>query len=305
MTPAEQGTRTTPPPPISTLLVEDLSLFEVVLSWARGEVPSTGNFDIRAAAAAMHIGREMVRNERKRVIPNASIAAGYHTVTGVQHDDPANMVPFEEQVRALEEALRAGMAAAEGTAVGAEAAPWTAAATSARLRAHATGLVSASLFSRNASDFVVNKGFGVHLVRSLREGPVAAHLRAEAARGQRQQRQQQQENRQGAGISASAAGVATSTASANQESGADSRVGQSAGPAQGGDDRGDTSADTGSSAGIGAGGAAVAFVGGRGSTAQGYGRWSSVTAVEAEHVAACLSGVGGYQEVSFCHVHWG
>lgn len=62
MAPSEHGSRSTPPPPVPTLLVEDLDLLGVVLSWATGEVPPAGEVeDVMSASAAILVGKSLIK----------------------------------------------------------------------------------------------------------------------------------------------------------------------------------------------------------------------------------------------------
>lgn len=315
MAPGEHGSRSTPPPPITTLLTDDLELFEVVLSWARGDIPPVGAFDATAAEAATKKGRQVVRAQMARADPagkvprvasagpaskatktlrddvNISGAAAAATSVAVAERQPSPPLPPQSGLQSGEQpaAAVAGGAATDNSALGTvrpaateavvdaaapagapgggqgaaksaadRAAAEARAAAATELRAHATGLVSATLLSRQAVDFIVSKGFAADMVRRLREGPVANHLRAEALR---------------------AANTGTSAgAPANSQPRPERVAGE----------RGST---TGHEVGAGGGGEVP------GVTVRGYGRWSSMAGMEAEHVAACLCGVGGYQEV--------
>lgn len=307
MAPGEHGSRSPPPPPITTLLTDDLELFEVVLSWARGDVPPVGAFDATAAEAAVKKGRQVVRAQMTRAdparkVPRVASAGPASKANKTLRDDvntsgaaaaaaePSPPLPPQSALHSVEQpavAVAVG-AAADNSALGTvrpaateavvdAAAPVTApgggqgaaksaadraaeakAAAATELRAHATGLVSATLLSRQAVDFIVSKGFAADMVRRLREGPVANHLRAEALR---------------AGNMGTSAG-----ARANSQPRPEPVAGE-------------RSSITGHE--VGAGGVGEA----PGVTVRGYGRWSSMAGMEAEHVAACLCGVGGYQEV--------
>ncbi|CAM9799800.1 unnamed protein product, partial [Hapterophycus canaliculatus] len=174
-------------------------------------------------------------------------------------------------------------------------APGVEAMAGAELRAHATGLVAAGLLSRQASDLIVNKGFAAHLVQRLREGPVAEHLRAEAAGEQERLSPPGEvaEGNGGGGRGASAAGAAGSGGHAAAAVAASGSAAESSAAAYGS-----------SGAGAGAGVApwstvmsARAHPSAPGNRSPMYGRWTSVAAVEAEHVASCISAIGGYQEI--------
>lgn len=142
------------------------------------------------------------------------------------------------------------------------------------LRTHATGLMSAALaFTRQATDMAVNKGFGNDLLRRLREGPVADHLREEAAAVRNSKR--------GGHVVGDTAAV-------------DSDSPPLGGTAPGVKGDGDSGAATVAEGGATRAAEVGATTGEGGKNAE---QWSSLAAVEAEHVVACLSAIGGYQEV--------
>ncbi|CAM9968273.1 unnamed protein product, partial [Sphacelaria rigidula] len=160
----------------------------------------------------------------------------------------------------------------EGTAVTTPAATPVAAEDS--LRTHATGLMSAALaFTRQATDMAVNKGFGNDLLRRLREGPVADHLREEATAVR---------------VSKQGGHVVGDTDAADTGS---LPLGSTA---PGGKSDGDSGAATVAANGTIRAAEVGAVVGGGG---RNFEQWSSLAAVEAEHVVACLSAIGGYQEI--------
>lgn len=127
----------------------------------------------------------------------------------------------------------------------------------AALRAYATGLVAAALVSRQGVEFVVSKGFAGDLVRRLRGGPVADYLRAEAASVARTGDVEHLSEDVAAVLPAWVGGWYLGDAYVTNKKNM------------------------------------VGYVGGE----IGCGRWPSIGAVEAEHVVACLSTIGGYQEV--------
>ncbi|CAM9387787.1 unnamed protein product, partial [Ectocarpus sp. 13 AM-2016] len=317
MATVDQGSRTAPPPPIPSLLSEELEIYEQVLSWARGGAPPAsgggGSFDVDAAQAAMEKGRELVRSNMRAAHPEEGSKSG-----GGEKGKGKAKVP---KTVAAEQASRgpAGggsasygggteVSEAEGAGTGSGVEPGTtalvdspqakvaAAATmpptaaevladrasaEAELRAHATGLLAAGLLSRELSDLIVNKGFAAHLVQRLREGPVADHLRAEAAK------EHHRKASSGDGLARDGGN------SAGGNSGDPSvAVGAAAGSAAAavGDDGAAAAAAAATTV-----GAAVASAPQQ--PAPTYGRWANVAAVEAEHVAACMSGIGGYQEI--------
>eukprot|EP00752_Nemacystus_decipiens_P017886 g16035.t1 len=330
--PADQGSRSAPPPPVSTLLNEDLELYEVVLSWARGESPPAAGggagaaaghsgFDAAAAQAAMEKGRETVRVQTAAANPaevqggggvGNSAAPGGGKGKEKAKPSGAGKSPTAGTAAAADIVAEGGSGSGSGGgggspkgAGGATAAggasgdsratghgvgesvtggdacspeePTVAeaiadhATAAAELRAHATGLVGAGLISRQLSDVIVNTGFAAHLVHRLREGPVADHLRAEAARER--------------GKSTLAGGRGRSLAVA----GAPRAAGVAPSTSGGADPLSPSSAVGG---GVGDGGATAGAAPGR-----PYGRWASVAALEAVHVASCISGIGGYQEI--------
>ncbi|CAN0334597.1 unnamed protein product, partial [Ectocarpus sp. 12 AP-2014] len=316
MATVDQGSRTAPPPPIPSLLSEELEIYEQVLSWARGGAPPAsgggGSFDAAAAQAAMEKGRELVRSNMRAANPEEGSKSG-----GGDKGKGKAKVP---KTVAAEQASRgpAGggsassvggteVSEAEGAGAGSDVAPGTtapaespqaavaAAATTpptaaevladrasaeAELRAHATGLLAAGLLSRELSDLIVNKGFAAHLVQRLREGPVADHLRADAAKEHHRKASSGDVLARDRGGSAAGNSGDPSVA-----------VGAAAGSAAaaGG---GDGAAAAAAAAAVG-----VAVASAEQQPAPTYGRWANVAAVEAEHVAACISGIGGYQEI--------
>lgn len=308
MAPADHGSRTAPPPPISNFLADDLDLFESVLSWARGVVPQTGAYDVAAAEAAMEAGRASVSIQKSYAVA-ASTAYWAKDEPGVQDcgcitlptmaPGLASMMADYNARIAAEDSARAGGPAGSAAGSGAGAAAATAQATRAiqaaaaaeNLRVHATGLVSAVMFLRHATDFVVSKGFVADLVSRLREGPVAEYLRAEAAKGRPPL------PRQATPLSAATSPAGTTPTAAISAAAGAGAAGAPP-PAVGG-----KAPEAG--AGALAGQGTVGVVGGgegkgggdRYESEWGFGRWSCLAAVEAEHVTACISGVGGYQEV--------
>ena len=425
MAPADQGSRTTPPPPISNLLSDDLDLFGLVLSWARGTVPPAGNVDSTAAISAMRKGSEAVLEQRMRVdsdfnrtqqlglgmglrsrsrlnpVANAGAEAGAGAgtgastgagtgagtdagtgaITGTSNPPAATATATstgsmgdavavvagaggdnfaaraaalantpagwgratETSVAAVAASMEARARGSEEIAAAEEAVPAAEAAQAEEdvaafalevveaeretLRAHAMGLVSAAMLSRQASDFIVNMGFAAYLVGRLREGPVAEHLRSEAAQGLLMEGDAANARSMGgvAGVGAvgagsigsgggSGGGGAGSTAAVAAETAAvadgiatvTSSVaaeGEAGLRRVGIDEQAAGAAAITATAGAGEAGAADGGMSGGGGDApgtknNGYGRWSSIAAVEAEHVAACMSGIGGYQEAS-------
>ncbi|CAM9607807.1 unnamed protein product, partial [Scytosiphon promiscuus] len=346
MATADQGSRTAPPPPISTLLSDDLELYGVVLSWARGERPPSiggGNgFDGAAARTAMKKGLEVVRTLKAAAhpgvheegsanngeeeqtdvnsastAPGAGVGAGAGGSSGMSEEgEPAVVagagsgdgsgggeVGSDEVGGAPASASAAGAPAIgrssppppppAASTTSAAKAPAVEELAGAELRAHATGLVAAGLLSRQASDLIVNKGFAAHLVQRLREGAVAQHLGDEAASEQDRLSPlgetgvPGEDNGGSVGGGSSGAGAG----SAGRAAGVVARgaVSESSAAAFSGPDDG------------AAAWSAVMSARACPSTPDKwipkYGRWTGVAAVEAEHVAACISAIGGYQEI--------
>ena len=281
MLPADAGTRTAPAPPITTILSEEPGLFENVLSWVRGEVPPTAVNppDTAATAAAIEKGRETVRRNKAKVEKEAKVEGSSSSGVG-----RISMGLGEVVVAKEEETVAREMKAARAAAAAAE------------LRVHATGLLSAGMFSRSLNDVAVHRGLAADLVSRLREGPVANHLRVEAARGRREQ-----QRGTSLVVATTAASTATAAATAVQEektgngtggeevSREESRPERQARPVRSGNGRGEGGTNA----------APEALSG----SEWGWGRWPSMAAAEAEHVTACVSGVGSYQEVGEQYTH--
>lgn len=313
MATADQASRTAPPPPIPALLSEELEIYEEVLSWARGGALPTsgggGGFDAAAAQAAMEKGRELVRSKMRAANPEevSKTGGGYKgkgkakvpSTTAVEQAAGGSAGGSASSGGDTEvsgaEGAGAGSNVVPGTTAPAAASPETTVAAAvtmpptaaevladrasaeAELRAHATGLLAAGLLSRELSDLIVNKGFAAHLVQRLREGPVADYLRAEAAK--------EHHRKASSGDGALGGGGSAAGNSGDPAVVVAGAAGSAA--AAGGD-----GAAAAASAAVGAAVASAAQ-----QPAPTYGRWANVAAVEAEHVAACISGIGGYQEV--------
>lgn len=268
---ADPGSRSAPSPPIATLLSDDPDLFDSLLSWVRGEVPPTGAFDAAVAAATIEKGREVIRKIKAEVDPTgagmAEETAATMTSSGRRGggDSGGRGAGTASPAETVSSSTRRVMDASVATAV--------AAAATSELRVHATGLLSAAMYSRALINSTVEKGFVVDLVGRLRQGPVADHLRAQASRGRTQQ---------GAN---SPLPTGTSTAADAVVAGKENRA-----------------ADTPATASSGNGERAADSSGAREAPSEsesewGWGRWSSMSATEAEHVVGCVSTMGTYQEV--------
>lgn len=234
-------------------------------------MPPTGAFDVAVAAATIKKGRETIRKIRAEVDPTGAGLAEETAATmtssvkrggGDSGDRDAATASAAETVSST---TRRVMDASVMTAV--------AAAATSELRVHATGLLSAAMYSRALINSTVEKGFVVDLVGRLRQGPVANHLRAQASRGRTQQ---------GANTPLpTGSSTAVNAVVAEKEN----RVADTPATASDGNDRG--AADS--------SGAREAPP--ESESEWGCGRWSSMGAAEAEHVVGCVSTMGTYQEV--------